>query len=414
MATKKKQHYVARSYLGLFGHANGKQVDLYNIKGRSFVGRASIRHQCVRSYFYSREQHIENFLGDVDQDFAVVFRTIQERGTIDYDPCDERVILTLFAVLQWMRTQAQRDQSQTFDVRMTESCARKLPELTHIDFDEFKIQPMYKGWARRNVLFALESLPIILDLRPRLLINRSETDFITSDNPVIMQSVFLHDRHAPNNPSLAIKGLQILYPIGPRHYIMLYDPTCYRVGSDKKAAVEVRSKCDISRLNKLQFLSALQNIFLPPSLGEAYAKKLADEFGREHTEPGVVYREYPQVTSDNSELHRFKLAATKPSEMRGESMVIMMQPKKRYRAEKFSFVQEREETRGWKPTRHIAQVRNMVADKAFRNARDTYVPALRDGTLRVWDYWQRCADEIASAVAYSRSSPTRERHRLIV
>ena len=106
-----------------------------------------------------------------------------------------------------------------------------------------------------------QNYPILIDLEYKLLVNRTDVEFITSDNPVVLYNQIFSFRKFGSNTGLATKGLQIFFPISPDKIILLYDSDVYRVGSEKKIAIEILNNKDISNINTLQACSCYENIY---------------------------------------------------------------------------------------------------------------------------------------------------------
>jgi hypothetical protein len=106
---------------------------------------------------------------------------------------------------------------------------------------------------------AAEIRHFALDLKWKLLENRTRRLFIASDNPAVRYNQFLEKRHfLASNTGVASKGLQIFLPIGPRHMLMLYDGDIYRIGGRKhlETHIEVEREADVEALNILQTANA--------------------------------------------------------------------------------------------------------------------------------------------------------------
>lgn len=56
------------------------------------------------------------------------------------------------------------------------------------------------------------------------------------------------------------KGLQILLPLSPHHYLIFYDSDVYSIGG-KQPLISVHNGSDILALNSLQFISAQESLF---------------------------------------------------------------------------------------------------------------------------------------------------------
>ena len=103
--------------------------------------------------------------------------------------------------------------------------------------------------------------PLLLDLDCKLLISKSSSAFITCDNPVVFYNQYFSYRRNHNNTGFAAKGLQAFLPISPKHVLMFYDPLVYQVGSPKSEVFEVQLDEDLTAINRLQLVSAYENVY---------------------------------------------------------------------------------------------------------------------------------------------------------
>jgi hypothetical protein len=104
-------------------------------------------------------------------------------------------------------------------------------------------------------------LPLVLDLKIKILINRSSEDFITSDHPVAKTNQYSFGILDGGVTGWAVKGLQVFVPISPRHTIMFYDEKIYKVGTRRSDEVFVAQNSDVDALNTLQLLNAHENVY---------------------------------------------------------------------------------------------------------------------------------------------------------
>lgn len=99
--------------------------------------------------------------------------------------------------------------------------------------------------------------PLISDLRMKLLIATVGNQFITSDHPTVITNQRFQGRaDFPSTSGLAMKGIQLFLPLSPSACLMLYDPSCYRVGGGRAETVVIDRQGDMDGLNALQILNA--------------------------------------------------------------------------------------------------------------------------------------------------------------
>src|SRR3989344_1067808 len=65
MAQNKNQHYVPKFYFRLFSK-NQNSICSFNISNEKFIEHASIKSQCSKDYFYSKDKKIENTFSQLE------------------------------------------------------------------------------------------------------------------------------------------------------------------------------------------------------------------------------------------------------------------------------------------------------------------------------------------------------------
>lgn len=98
------------------------------------------------------------------------------------------------------------------------------------------------------------------DLECVVIENKTEEDFVLSDNPIIFQNPLLEKHVKYNCCGMASRGLQIYFPLSPRRTICFYDSDVYKFSG--RNVIDLRSPKDAMRLNRLQFMNADKNVYL--------------------------------------------------------------------------------------------------------------------------------------------------------
>jgi len=115
---------------------------------------------------------------------------------------------------------------------------------------------------------AAKALPFILDLAVKFILAPPEAEFVLSDHPAAACNQFVE-----NDPYLsqrngwtgmAIKGIQMFLPISPQITLAAYDPTTYEYGNTRSRICRANKK-DVATLNKLQAITAVNNIYFRES-----------------------------------------------------------------------------------------------------------------------------------------------------
>lgn len=122
---------------------------------------------------------------------------------------------------------------------------------------------------------ALQSIPLLSDLIPVVLINKTSKNFIFSDNPVVFHNTALNLRKF-STLGIQSPGLQIFCPLGDKIAVMMYDPKLYTVNM-KNYSLEIQNENDVDHLNELQFLNCDATIFYSDSSKEQEVKSTHDK-----------------------------------------------------------------------------------------------------------------------------------------
>ena len=139
--------------------------------------------------------------------------------------------------------------------------------------------------------------PLLFDLECKLLINCTDEDLITSDNPVILYNQLLGFRKNGSDTGFACKGLQIFFPLNPRSVLVLYDAKSYRLGNDKYRTISITKHRDIYELNTLQCCSCLENIYFTNENFDCDSLfRKAKPFLRKNL---IDFKTYPQPSSND-------------------------------------------------------------------------------------------------------------------
>ena len=102
MAEKKNHHYVPQSYQRLFSN-DGKSIGIYNIKKNITFNQSSIKNTMSKDYFYSKDEKIEDALGDIERYCMWAFHKLVDNP--DYNLHEvERLNILVYLMIQHGRT----------------------------------------------------------------------------------------------------------------------------------------------------------------------------------------------------------------------------------------------------------------------------------------------------------------------
>lgn len=131
--------------------------------------------------------------------------------------------------------------------------------------------------ARINLDGILEDCFWISDLHLKLISNETLMPFVIGDNPVVFYNKLFEDDNAACHLGYTCYGLVIFVPITPEAILIMYDNTVYKFGKKDQTIIIADKQADIEELNKLQILSARENVYYSSSLSEYYKSLIQEQ-----------------------------------------------------------------------------------------------------------------------------------------
>jgi hypothetical protein len=292
-----RHHFVPQFYLRNFATDTEKrQIALYNLKGSQFVRSTSIRHQAQRKKLYGTNAR-EKAFADLEGLAAGVLRHLVERRQIPKWRSAEHTTLMTHILFQLMRTPTAVDEAQESMTQWTKAVASHNETLApHINDVSFE----FKDLLSFILSIAAQCIPIVLDLRHKLLINNTTKPFITSDHPVVLYNQFMEHRNKfGSSTGLSAKGLQIFFPLNPTCCLICFDYATYKVGGRSLKSVQIAvSEEDVEALNILQVANAGGQLFFGNSVSEKYIRQLVATGTYFRREQRSELKEYPANTKE--------------------------------------------------------------------------------------------------------------------
>lgn len=260
MPENKKHHYVPRFYLKLFS-ANGRSINLFNVRTQQTVIDGALKNQCYRNYFYGKDFQVEKALATLERQMSQIMNKVQSESALPSRGSKEHTILLLYILVQLACTAYSAEMhNELVDTLVKYLVSPKLKDnYSPEQIDSVKVS--HKNPAGFALSVAVPHYPLLVDLKLKIIQSTCQHEFITSDTPVVFYNNFLSFRKFGSNTGLASKGLLIFFPINPKQLIILYDAAVYKVGSRKYDLIEVSCPIDIEQINRLQFVSAFENVY---------------------------------------------------------------------------------------------------------------------------------------------------------
>jgi len=299
VATKKKQHYVPRFYLKNFSWEDRNTINIFNIKGLKNISNGNLYNQCYGNNFYGKDIKVEDALGLIEGATASIINQILTTKSIPGFASEEHCTLIAFVVFQHSRTKYAAIKFNQMADRFAKLVLRHEGSVDKSVLDKVTIS--FNNAPHLLVGSAGEMIPLVYDLRCKLIVNKSMYNFITSDNPVVLYNQYMHQSKYGSALGLASEGLQIFLPLTSKVMLLFYDSNVYRVGSSASQICEIYSKPEVIKLNELQWLNALENIY--------YSKTMpGDEIDRQAS------RLVPLRSGELISLDEINLASSNPDQ----------------------------------------------------------------------------------------------------
>ena len=262
MAKNKNQHYVPQFYFKKFSK-DGRTICLFNINNKKFVESATIKGQCSKSYFYSKNTQIEKEFSLLEGLGNNLISEIIKNRNISCLNEKEKQNIKNHLLFQHGRTEYARDAEEEtanalFNMlkpNFLQYAKKEGLKITKEEVNDMKI----KSNSKTSLLVSMMSGPLLHDLGMVLLENKTQMDFIFSDNPVVFFNSFFNEKTWQGTQGIASTGLQIYFPLNSKFALFIFDPNFYEFPN--KEIVKIRNESDIQRLNGLQIIYCNKNIY---------------------------------------------------------------------------------------------------------------------------------------------------------
>src|SRR3989338_6178963 len=272
MVKHKKQHYVPKFYFRLFSE-DGHNIHIFNLrKAKIFVG--PFKNCATEDYFYNKNTKLEENYSSLETKFSESIRKLLKNGLSSLTEKDYFFLL-MFILFQHSRTKREKVLANELTKQFTDSVMKptflasnifKESGLSKSAVDELKIT--YPADHLFVILNSLLGVPLIHDLIPLILQNKTKKDFIFSDAPVVFYNMLLKSEKEYGTIGLQNIGLQLFCPLNKDIMLMLYDSSVYEIATEN--ILKITEDGDIDAINSLQFFNCEDNIFF------ANVKKKAD------------------------------------------------------------------------------------------------------------------------------------------
>jgi hypothetical protein len=268
--TVNNDHYVPQFYFRNFspdrpdrGSADRREtgsIRLINLVRGKFVPTASIKGQCKKAGFHDYKLGLEAALGQLEGLAASAIRGVIEADAPPKPRSPDHEALAAFTIIQRSRTLSVAENADKMADRMFKVAYEPEAKLEGIELSQYEIKSQYPIAIPLKV--AAQCVPIAMHLGLHVFINETSEEFITSDNPVVAHNQYCEGIDHQGVLGWNCAGIQILFPVSPRHLMLLYDTKVYAAGAkhDRGASLIV-DVADIRNFNAFQILAARENIY---------------------------------------------------------------------------------------------------------------------------------------------------------
>lgn len=249
---KEKQHYVPRFYLKFFSD-NNKSVGMYRFQESKIIPYASIYDNFNISFFYGKDGKMEDAFAEFEGKWDVIIKKIIDTRTLPSSK-EEILLIRLLFLLLSARTKYKGEEIEDYYTKLFYSI------LSYKDYDLYCkgkdiIKIKHKYPTLPYIEAALTIVPQTYDLKIGIIINESNVDFITSDNPVIFCNQLFEFKKLKRGFGFANIGIQFLLPISTKILLCMYDSDVY----DLKVSLTTHSS-KIKKINSMIVNNSFESI----------------------------------------------------------------------------------------------------------------------------------------------------------
>jgi len=279
----KKQHYIPQLLLRNFAIEirSCYRINVYDIQRNIMRSNQNIEDVCAQNWLYDKDNVVENILSrKIEAPASIeITKLLTEPHKIEDSPKME--ILRFITVLMSRTVEASK-QALEFLNSFTGTMFKEILRLNGFDeADGEKLRLVPKEPRNISAFIAIDAIynwPLIHDLGVRLLINRTDSEFIISDHPVFFYNWYLRDSKELSVSSLTSKGLQIFLPISPHLTYCLYDKQIYKYGIKNISYINIDQNQDVAILNSFQALNSSSFLLYHSGIMSNQVTQLANKY----------------------------------------------------------------------------------------------------------------------------------------
>lgn len=297
MADNKKHHFVPKFFLRYFSlDVAGKLLGVYMPGTNFYKIDCGLEAQAQSTYLYGNDGEMESTLCTVEGMAATILGNIHKTSIIPRKKTVEYTWLLMYTVDQMYRTRAY---AKEFSDSIHESAmhiAQFDEKMSKLDWENMRYETKYPAAVALG--HSTERFVTLSDLKYKLLINKTDTSFIISDDPVAKYNQYFEAKgYQGYHTSMLVRGLQLFFPISPTMMLMFYDDWAYDVGKNCDV-VHITSKYDMEKLNALQIIGCDKAVYFNGTISQEYLQSIKDKYGLLRDVP-TSQPQYDTIISNN-------------------------------------------------------------------------------------------------------------------
>jgi hypothetical protein len=269
MPVNKDQHFVPKVHLKNFACDVDKNCvhSIFLKSNRPILG-ISIKGQCQKSYLYGQDVSLDRSLQAMEAKYGCVMADLLQRDVITEENFN---FLLEFSYLQFSRSYGQVKRRQSNDAAVHKSIySRPMLKKPELDIDDKKtMEKILRTYSKTR-----ESLS---GLSTCLVQNRTNTDFITSDDPAILTNLYFLEILKENKFGLESSGILLILPLSSQFLFLAYDENVYDIPDMNQRVLTIIDIEDIYAFNELQLINAQHNIYFEDANQEATIQTLLEQ-----------------------------------------------------------------------------------------------------------------------------------------
>lgn len=220
-------------YIRNFSYQNNKkQIGILNINNQQFFQTAKLKTQGSKNFFYGYDGIIEDGLANIEGLLSKTLNHIIETREIPKKKSTEHFELLLFVTLTDLRNPVEVERIKNELQEIRNNLKNLCPD---VDLNKFVPNPSQDEIVKVLLSKSVKMAKTISDLDYKLLINKTNKPFISSDFPIVKYNQFFEQaKWQHSKTGYGIVGLQIFIPLNSELMVVFFDSGIYKVGDKKR------------------------------------------------------------------------------------------------------------------------------------------------------------------------------------